>query len=80
MSVSTIFSYQLIGFLSHSYPSFKCPRWRFESMMNGEEKKQRHTDTLPLTAKVFDLALSEIERKSPSGNGCDDDKGRCVIM
>ena len=30
-----------------------------------------------LPAKVFDLALGEIEKKSPSGN---EEKGGCVIM
>lgn len=34
---------------------------------------------LPSIAKVFDLALGEIEKKSPSGKGSDE-KGGCVIM
>jgi hypothetical protein len=33
-----------------------------------------------LPAKVFDLALGEIEKKSPSGNRNHEDKGGCVIM
>jgi hypothetical protein len=43
-----------------------------------------HADLLStlfhVVAKVFDLALSEIEKKSPSSNRGQEEKGGCVIM